>query len=107
MADRDVVAHVRWSLEAEGTVVMNSTAVSNKVAQEKGVVRIALATAKWRFKPLADNRTAASFEVHMDPNGSIPSWLLNRLILNSPFSTFDNLAKQAAKEKYADATLPF
>ena len=107
VADRDVVAHVRWSQDAEGAVVMNSTAVNNKVAQEKGVVRIALATAKWRFKALAENSTAASFEIHMDPNGSIPSWLLNRLILNSPFSTFDNLAEQAAKEKYAGATLPF
>ena len=105
--DRDVLAHVTWSQTSEGAVVMHSRAVNNKVAVEKGVVRIELATAQWRFLPLADDSTEASFEIHMDPNGSIPSWLLNRLILNSPFSTFDNLAKQAAKEKYADAALPF
>jgi ribosome-associated toxin RatA of RatAB toxin-antitoxin module len=105
--DRDVLAHVEWTQDSEGAIVMHSKAVKNKVAKIKGTVRIELATAQWRFMPLDDGRTAASFEIHMDPNGNIPSWLLNRLILNSPFSTFDNLAKQAAKEKYADATLPF
>ena len=105
--DRDVVANVSWSLEDDGAIVMRSRAVKNKVPLNKGVVRIELATAQWRFKPLTNNSTAASFEIHMDPNGKIPSWLLNRLILNSPFSTFDNLAKQAAKDKYADAVLPF
>lgn len=119
--DRDVVAHVSWSLEEDGTVMMRSKAVNNVATNEialnesvknnvplnKGVVRIEMATAQWRFKPLTNNSTAASFEIHMDPNGSIPGWLLNRLILNSPFSTFDNLAKQAAKDKYADAVLPF
>jgi len=105
--DRDVIAHVTWSQTSEGAIVMHSQAVKNKIAKTKGVVRIELAVAQWRFMPLADGSTVASFEIHMDPNGSIPSWLLNRLILNSPFSTFDNLAKQASKEKYADAVLPF
>ena len=105
--DRDVLAHVKWHQDGEGAVVMQSKAVSNRVAKKKGIVRIEMATAQWRFMPLDSGSTAASFEIHMDPNGSIPSWLLNRLILNSPFTTFNNLAKQAAKEKYDNAELPF
>ena len=105
--DRDVLAHVKWHQDSGGAVVMHSKAVSNRVAKKKGIVRIEMATAQWRFMPLESGSTAASFEIHMDPNGSIPGWLLNRLILNSPFTTFNNLAKQAAKEKYDNAELPF
>ena len=105
--DRDVLAHVVWSQNEEGSIIMHSQAVENKIENKKGVVRIHLASARWNFTPLNNGSTLASFEIHMDPNGKIPSWLLNRLILNSPFSTFENLAKQAAKDKYSDARLPF
>lgn len=105
--DRDVLAHVTWGQNKDGSIIMNSRAVKDKLEKKKGVVRIELATAQWHFTPLSNNSTLASFEIHMDPNGKIPSWLLNRLILNSPFTTFNSLAKQAAKDKYANAELPF
>ena len=37
----------------------------------------------------------------------IPGWLLNRLVLNSPFTTFKSLSEQASKPKYDNASLPF
>ena len=113
--DREVTAHLNWSKNEQGSVTMISQAVieipsedSNKnVEKTKGVVRIETANARWDFTPLGDNKTLTQFEIHMDPNGKIPGWLLNRLVLDSPFTTFKSLATQASKEKYNNATLPF
>ena len=105
--DREVLAHVVWSKNAQGQVKMLSNAVAGKIEKKKGVVRIEHATAMWHFTPLENGSTHTVFEIHMDPNGAIPGWLLNRLVVKSPFTTFKSLAKQAAKAKYNDATLPF
>lgn len=113
--DREVTAHLIWSKNEQGSVTMISEAVieipsedSNKsVEKTKGVVRIETANARWDFTPLSDNKTLTQFEIHMNPNGKIPGWLLNRLVLDSPFTTFKSLAAQASKEKYNNAVLPF
>ncbi len=109
--DRDVVAHLKWHKSEDGTVRMHSVATSQSDTQQfekkGGIVRIETATAHWEFKPLPSGETATTFEVHMDPNGQIPGWLLNRLVLNSPFTTFKSLSEQASKPKYDNASLPF
>ncbi len=109
--DREVLAHLTWSKNAEGQVTMQSTAVADEIirttAKQKNIVRIARANASWQFTPLEDGNTHTIFEIHMDPNGAIPGWLLNRLIINSPFTTFESLTRQANKAKYGDAELPF
>ena len=109
--DREVLAHVKWSKNAEGQVTMQSTAVADEIirttAKEKNIVRIERANASWQFTPVEDGNTHTIFEIHMNPNGAIPGWLLNRLIINSPFTTFENLTRQAAKAKYVNAELPF
>ncbi|MGB5325196.1 MAG: START domain-containing protein [Pseudomonadales bacterium] len=104
--DREVLAHVKWTREGD-RVEMQSKAIPGRIDASKGIVRIAQARAIWQFTPTADGRVHAVFEIHMDPNGAIPGWLLNRLVLNSPFNTFASLEKQASKEKYAGSTLPF
>ncbi len=109
--DRDVIAHLNWQRADDGTVSMHSTAVSQSDTQQfdknKGIVRIETASARWEFTPLPDGKTQTVFEVHMDPNGQIPGWLLNQLVLNSPFTTFKSLSQQATKAKYDNAKLPF
>lgn len=104
--DREVLAHVKWMREGN-RVEMQSEAIPGRIDASKGIVRIAQARATWQFTPTEDGRVHAVFEIHMDPNGAIPGWLLNRLVLNSPFNTFSSLEKQARKEKYAGSTLPF
>lgn len=105
--DREVLAHVVWSKNSDGVITMNSTAVLDTDIKSPNTVQIETANARWEFTPLSDQETLTRFEIHMDPNGQIPGWLLNRLVLNSPFTTFKSLAEQASKEKYNDAVLTF
>ncbi|NNC54212.1 MAG: hypothetical protein HKO07_00665, partial [Pseudomonadales bacterium] len=101
-----VLAHVRWRRDGS-SVRMQSDAVEGRIEAKKGVTRIREASASWVFTAADNGRTHAVFEIHMDPNGAIPGWLLNRLVVNSPFTTFTSLEKQASKEKYANSSLAF
>ncbi|NNL11412.1 MAG: hypothetical protein HKO84_06595 [Pseudomonadales bacterium] len=104
--DREVLAHVKWHRDGQ-TVRMLSNAVDGRIDGKQGAIRIQNATARWAFTASNNAQTHAIFEIHMDPNGAIPGWLLNRLVLKSPFNTFTSLEKQAGKAKYANSKLPF
>jgi len=106
--DRDAVTHVLWEKDsATGIVSMTSEAVEGRVDKVKGVIRIKDATAGWRFTPLANGMVKVESFAHVNPASSMPKWLLNRLLVGSPFKTMKNIRKKMEEGLYEDALLPF
>ena len=106
--DRDVVAHVNWTQDADTLVVeMSSQAVLGRYEEVRGRLRLQDANAKWRFEPLADGQVRVINEAHIDPGSSLPGWVINMLLVDAPFETMKSFVAAVAAPKYRDAELSF
>lgn len=106
--DRDVVAHVIWTQEADSlTVEMNSQAVEGKLDEISGRLRLLKAEAMWRFEPLDNGQVQITNYAHIDPGSALPGWVTNMLLVDTPFETMKSLIAEVAKPEYRDASIPF
>lgn len=48
--------------------------------QKKDIVRMPIARGSWEFVPIGSGRSRATYIVHADPGGSIPSWMVNATV---------------------------
>jgi hypothetical protein len=111
--DRDVVAHVHWSKdEPTGRVSMHSIAVEQARSTEfrqlsKKAVRIYQAVTQWHFTPLGEGLVKVENYAHIDPNGPTPAWLINILLVNSPYKTMKNMRELIGSGDYQGAQSSF
>ena len=108
VSDRDAVAHIVWSQDpSTHSVTMRATVTSDKLPKRKGVVRLTYGVTSWTFTPLADGKVSVLSHAHVDPAGATPAWLTNRLLVDSPYVTLDNMRTITNSKKYAGATFDF
>jgi len=91
ISDRDVIVRSKFFHNEDQTVTMTMDALSeNLVEPREGIVRITKMVGKWTFTPV-EGGTKVMMQVHADPAGSIPKWLANSSVVDSPFRTLTNL----------------
>lgn len=106
--DRDVVAKVVWSQDSEtGQVTMASEAVAGGVDEVRGRLRLRQANATWQFTPLVDGSVEVSNQAHINPGSSIPGWVTNMLLVDTPFETMKSFLNEVATPRYANAEFDF
>lgn len=100
VTDRDYVLRIRTHGDkASGEVVMNLDATPGKRAEVNGRVRVNRSDTLYRFIP-EGNKTRMIWLQHTDPNGSIPGWLVNSLVVEIPVKSLQTLEQTAQKERY-------
>jgi len=106
--DRDMLSHVAWRQDpATLEVVMQSEATSDQLDDVRGRVRLVDGEVSWHFKPLGSGRVEITNHAHIDPNGPLPGWLVNLLLVDTPFETLKSFAAEITKPKYRDANIGF
>ena len=106
--DRDVLAHVTWTQDAQTlAVAMNSVATVDRMDEVSGRLRLKKAMASWHFILLADGSVSISNEAHIDPGSALPGWLTNMLLIEAPFETMKAFVAEVRNPKYQDAQLSF
>ncbi len=106
--DRDVIAHVTWSYnQTSGKVFMRSDATPNRLPKRKGLVRVQYASSEWHFTPKANGIVLVENYAHVDPTGSVPAWLTNLIIVDSPYKTLTNMRELISNGAYSDAEVDF
>ncbi len=106
--DRDVLAHVTWSQDANTFAVhMSSVATVGKMEEVRGRLRLTQAIASWDFVPQSDGSVLVSNEAHINPGSSLPGWITNILLVDAPFETMKSFVSEVRKPKYAHAQLSF
>ena len=99
-ADRDYVLRIRTHGSAEGgEVIMELNAVPQRRDTEKGLVRVDQSDTLYRFTPMGD-QTRMVWIQHTEPNGSLPGWLVNSLLVDIPVRSMEQLEQVAQKEPY-------
>jgi len=105
VADRDAVLHnVARFDEAARKVELDFWSVDDaKAPPVKGVVRMPFLRGHWILWPSADGRTTrVEYQVHANPGGALPNWLVNYVSRDLPFKTIEGLRAQVKRRHYPD-----
>lgn len=92
VAHRDGVYHFIYtqSDDAAPVTTVRVEAVPDYVPAREGKVRIPKAEGYWKLVP-SSSGVSVSYQMHADPGGSIPSWLANQTVVDTPFKTLKAL----------------
>ncbi|EON91507.1 hypothetical protein MARLIPOL_13714 [Marinobacter lipolyticus SM19] len=107
VADRDYVLRIRTQGEQNsGEVVMELNAVPDRREAVDGLVRVDRSDTLYRFIPEGD-MTRMVWIQHTEPNGAIPGWLVNTLLVDIPVKSMEQLERVTREERYQDHTLVY
>jgi hypothetical protein len=108
LSDRDCLNQREISQDpATHAVTVTDTATDGIMPVKKGLVRIVRSRQQWMFTPAADGNVQVELRWLSDPNGPIPSGVINALSVSTPFDTMGKLLKVAQHPEYAQAQLAF
>ena len=100
VTDRDYVLRIRTrGNQASGEIVMDLNAMPDQRAENGSRVRVDRSDTLYRFTPEGD-KTRMVWVQHTDPNGSLPGWLVNSLLVDIPVRSMEELERVANREKY-------
>jgi len=81
-----------------GEFTMTSSGVAGMVPEIDGIVRMPESEGFWMLSPQGNDKTAIIYQFYGDPGGSIPEWVINAFLVDSPMKTLDNLKIIAEKK---------
>jgi hypothetical protein len=97
VSDRDYVYYGRATRNAAGGVTIDLRSVTHPKAPPTVGVRAKLMFGRYTLIPKGRSATFVVVEMHTDPMGSIPSWLVNLVQKSWPLKTIQGLRQQVKK----------
>jgi hypothetical protein len=88
-SDRDVVSSISSSSTTNSSKVILKSA-SGYVSKKDGIVRIPYTSGFWKLTT-TKGVTEVHFQYIGNPGGSLPDWIINMFIVDSPYQTLINL----------------
>ena len=98
MSDRDnVLRSTRTVDEATGTITIVLEADPDSHPEQSGRVRVRRANGKWTLVPRGANQSHVTFQMHLEPGGGIPEWMINARVVETPFEALTNMREKVAR----------
>ncbi len=94
VSDRDIVLRNALERNSDGSVRIVITALPGKVEQVKSVVRMTYFEGYYLIKPLAQGQVEVTYQAIFDPAGSIPAWMANMAVVDTPFDLLTNMRQK-------------
>lgn len=107
VTDRDYVLRIRTRGDAPGgDIIMDLNAVPQRRDVDDNYVRVDRSDTLYRFTPMGE-QTRMVWVQHTEPNGSIPGWLVNTLLVDIPVRSMEQLEKVANEDRYGNHELVY
>jgi hypothetical protein len=107
-ANRDFVVHLTVIQNPDTKVVtINGPAVTGFVPIKKGIVRVNDSNGRWIITPSGNDQIKVEYTIHVNPGGSLPSWLVNMFATEGPLRIFENIKSQLQKPLYKNSVFAF
>lgn len=92
VSDRDTVFRSETRLDpSTGRVSIRLTVAPDRHPLQPERVRVRRAEGLWLLEPVAPERTRVTFQLHLEPGGGVPQWLINAQVVDTPFEALANL----------------
>lgn len=102
--DRDMVFKAEVSQDPQTLAVrVKMTATPDLVPEVPDYVRIPVSSGGYLFTPKEGGKVEIDYQLHVEPGGSLPGWLVNALAVDTPFNSLKHMRDLAAGTKYKDA----
>lgn len=106
LSDRDSLNQRVVQLDAEsGVVTITDTATQGIMPEKEDLVRIVDSRQQWTLTPISNTETQVQLQVLVDPNGPIPSSVINSMSIGQPIGTLTTLKELVKEPQYRDAEL--
>ena len=100
VSDRDYVLKSDAEVDKDkGVIQVKIKSVKHKDYPPKCCVRAEVKGTYYKFTALSATKTRLEVEVHTDPKGLLPSWVVNLIQKKWPSKTLSRLIKHALKNK--------
>lgn len=94
--DRDVVSRIRVKRISDTIVKLHIDAAPKEVPQIKNTLRIKELSGFWLLEE-NDNKVTVTQQLYVNPEGSLPPFITNSLLVTGPFKTFLELRNKLEK----------
>lgn len=102
--NRDGIYLNRYRPQEDGQVLwVGIEILPEYLEEEDDMVRISRGKGHWEARQTGPDRLEIDFQMQVDPGGSIPAWLANMFVVDTPFETLSALKEMMGKEKYRKA----
>jgi hypothetical protein len=99
ITDRDLMVDVTASFDpVTGSGTITAVPLPDAVPECKDLIRIKEYRQSWMVKPAGKDLTNVVLEGYVDPAGSIADWLINMLIVDSPFKIMSGVKQRMEKK---------
>lgn len=106
LTDRDYVYRARATRTPDGVVTLVLSSCEHADAPETIGIRAELIESSYVLTPLGPDRTRLSVEIHTDPKGLVPDWLVNVVQKSWPVKTLAGIKEQVKREHVQRYALP-
>lgn len=90
---------IKWD-EEKRTLKIDIECLPDYVKNKENIVRISYAQGYWEVQEVEKERIKITFQMLVDPGGTIPAWLANAFVIDSPFETLKGLKQVIQEERY-------
>lgn len=103
--DRDAILHavVDPYTPKKGYMEIKVNAVPDFMPPQPNLVRVQAQDITIRFTPVSRDKTHLEAEGFVDPGGMVPSWAMNFVQRNAPYSTMLGLQRMVSMSSYRDS----
>jgi ribosome-associated toxin RatA of RatAB toxin-antitoxin module len=108
VTDRDAVYSSTYRQNYDTKIVRVDIKLEQGYIEEKEeYVRMKSVKGYWLFCPLDYRHVEVIQQIHAEPGGSIPDWLINSFLVDTPLSDFKSLRERVKLEKYKGRKFDF
>lgn len=105
VSDRDAIVSSKMSQNPETLAVrIDVKALTDYLPEDDDYVRIPRMEGHWAFIP-QDGKILVRYQIHAEPGGSLPAWLANSVVVDTPQHTMLNMLDMLKRDKYKQAKL--
>jgi hypothetical protein len=98
VTDRDLVVDAIITTDpVTGVRIVEARSIPNIIPEQPGLVRIKKYWQKWTITPMDKGIIHVVLEGSADPGGSIPAWIYNMVITETPLKVIRNVKTTVAK----------
>ena len=91
--NRDTIIRMRLKEnQDENALTITSVGEPQALPLQEGKVRVQHMAASWEVAAAGHDKISITYQLQVDPDGSLPAWIVNLFVSKGPYETFRNLS---------------
>jgi ribosome-associated toxin RatA of RatAB toxin-antitoxin module len=106
--DRDAAVHTKIRQDAvTKQVTVSLVGISDYLPAAPQRIRVKKLKGFWQFTPKSNGWVEVHYQVHCEPGGHLPSWLVNSVVVEQPYKTLLGMKDAVGKKRYQEKRYTF